>query len=202
MPRHNLPALLVLSVLLSLTGCKGLPHSTSEDAPPLGPILPDSEARNAWIAQALALDPLASQNRQPPPRQSNAQVVAELRQKRDLQLPDAYWAQWQHNLDAFDADAARHKEAQRAHYITTFTDQLKRADDLTLQRLANAPDTLDAATRKAWKVRLIDRYSRYIIDSEVNRDIIDAHLRRMALMDRQFGVCALDSDCWDRPIRP
>ncbi|ORT68493.1 hypothetical protein BTA49_15945 [Pseudomonas mosselii] len=164
--------------------------------------MPDSEARNAWIAQALALDPLASQNRQPPPRQSNAQVVAELRQKRDLQLPDAYWAQWQHNLDAFDADAARHKEAQRAHYITTFTDQLKRADDLTLQRLANAPDTLDAATRKAWKVRLIDRYSRYIIDSEVNRDIIDAHLRRMALMDRQFGVCALDSDCWDRPIRP
>ncbi|PYC19652.1 hypothetical protein [Pseudomonas mosselii] len=202
MPCHNLPALLVLSLLLSLTGCKGLPHSTTEDAPPLGPILLDSEARIAWIAQALALDPLASQNRQPPPRQSNAEVVAKLRQKRDLQLPDAYWRQWQHNLDAFDADAARHKEAQRALYIATFTDQLKRVDDLTLQRLANAPDTLDAATREAWKVRLIDRYSRYIIDSEVSRDILDAHLRRMALMDRQFGVCALDSDCWDRPTKP
>ncbi|MEE1887364.1 hypothetical protein [Pseudomonas carassii] len=202
MSRHNLPALLVLSLFLSLTGCIGLPRSSTDEAPPLGPVLPDSEARNAWIAQALALDPLASQNRQPPPRQSNAQIVAKLRQKRDIQLPDAYWTQWQHNLDAFDADTAHHKETQRALYIATFTDQLKRVDDLTLQRLANAPDSLDAATREAWKIRLIDRYSRYIIDSEVNRDIIDAHLRRMALMDRQFGVCALDSDCWDRPAKP
>lgn len=202
MSRHNLPALLVLSLLLSLAGCNALPRSTTDQAPPLGPVLPDSEARNAWIAQALALDPLASQNRQPPPRQSNAQIVAKLRQKRDIQLPDAYWSQWQRNLDVFDADTARHKETQRGLYIDTLTDQLKRVDDLTLQRLANAPDTLDAATREAWKRRLIERYSRYIIDSEVNRDIIDAHLRRMALMDRQYGVCALDSDCWDRAPKP
>ncbi|MFT0869649.1 hypothetical protein [Pseudomonas sp. CAM1A] len=202
MSRHNLPALLVLSMFLSLAGCNGLPRSTTDNAPPLGPVLPDSETRTTWITQALALDPLASQDRQPPPRQSNAQIVAKLRQKRDIQLPDAYWSQWQHNLDTFDADTARHKETQRALYIATFTDQLKRADDLTLQRLANAPDSLDAASREAWKVRLIDRYSRYIIDSEVTRDIIDAHLRRMALMDRQYGVCAQDSDCWDRTPTP
>lgn len=202
MSRHNLPALLALSLFLSLIGCNGLPRSTTDNAPPLGPVLPDSEARTTWITQALAEDPLASQNRQPAPRQSNAQIVAKLRQERDLQLPDAYWTQWQHNLDAFEADTSRHKEAQRALYIATFTDQLKRVDDFTLQRLAYAPDTLDAATREAWKLRLIDRYSRYIIDSEVTRDIIDAHLRRMALMDRQYGVCALDSDCWDRPPTP
>ncbi|CRI56753.1 hypothetical protein [Pseudomonas sp. CCOS 191] len=202
MSRHNLPALLVLSLFLSLTGCNGLPRSSATDAPQLGPILPDSAARTAWITQILAQDPLASQDRQPPPRQSNAEVVAKLRQKRNIPLPDAYWAQWQHNLDAFDADTARHKEAERARYIATFTDQLKRVDDPTLLRLATAPDSLDAADRDAWKQRLIERYSRYIIDSEVSRDMIDAHLRRMALMDRQHGVCALDSDCWDRAPTP
>ncbi|KNX77542.1 hypothetical protein DA83_01125 [Pseudomonas sp. 250J] len=202
MLRHNLPALLALSLMLSLTGCNGLPSSNASDSATLGPVRPDSEARTTWITQILAQDPLASQDRQPPPRQSNAQIVDALRQKRDLKLPDAYWEQWQRNLDTFDAETSRHKEAQRARYIATFSDQLKRVDDSTLQRLASAPDTLDAATRDAWKQRLIERYSRYIIDSEVGRDILDAHLRRMALMDRQFGVCDLDSHCWDRTPKP
>lgn len=201
MLRRTLPAILTLLLALLAVGCSTT-NPQAEATPALGPRLPLSEARQAWIARILAQDPLYTQTSQPAPRQSNAQIVAKHRAERSLDLPDAYWARWKDNLDAFNADAAQHKEAQRQRYISTFIDQLNRADDLTLERLAEAPGDLDPASSRAWKNRLIERYSRYIIDSELDRPIIDAHLQRMALMDRHYGVCAIDPDCWDRAPQP
>jgi hypothetical protein len=40
----------------------------------------------------------------------------------------------------------------------------------------------------------------YMLTSEAAFSVAtQAHLNRMAAMDRQYGVCARKADCWDAP---
>ncbi|MCE1118391.1 MULTISPECIES: hypothetical protein [Pseudomonas] len=194
---RSIPAMLTLVATLLLGACATAPQPP---APPLGPVLPDTAQRSQWIEQTLAQDPLVKNQAKPTTNPSSDETVAKLRKERNLPLPDDYWALYKQNLDTFRADMQQQKVIGRAAYIAVYTDQLSRADDQTLQRLATAPDSLDKTTGNAWSQRMIERLMNYFAsDNQATIVTLKNHMQRMALMDRQYKVCALYSDCWDKP---
>lgn len=194
---RSILATLTLAATLLLGACATAPQPP---APPLGPVLPDTPQRSQWIEQALARDPVARPKEKPAVFSSNDETVAKLRKERNLPVPDEYWALYKQNLDTLRADMQQQKVTGRAAYIAVYTDQLNRADDQTLQRLATAPDSLDKASSRAWTQRMVDRLLNYITDdNKATVTTLQNHMQRMALMDRQYKVCALYKDCWDKP---
>jgi hypothetical protein len=99
-------------------------------------------------------------------------------------------------------DLNHQHDAARVQYEQTYRDELSRVDDSTLQVMATAPTTLNEQTRRQWNARMADRLSQYIKTSEQSlRAAADAHINRMALMDRQYNVCARNPECWDAPVK-
>ncbi|WP_422402976.1 hypothetical protein [Pseudomonas sp. GZD-209] len=194
---RSIPAILTLAATLLLGACATAPQPP---VPALGPVLPDTPQRSQWIEQTLAQDPLAKPKDKPAAYPSSDETVAKLRKERNLPVPDEYWALYKQNLDTLRADMQQQKLTVRAAYIAVYTDQLNRADDQTLQRLATAPDSLDKASSRAWTQRMAERLLTYFADdNKATVTTLQNHMQRMALMDRQYKVCALYSDCWDKP---
>ncbi|WP_194790392.1 hypothetical protein [Pseudomonas sp. UFMG81] len=194
---RTIPAILTLSATLLLGACASAPAPI----PPLGPVLPATAERSAWIEQALARDTVASTVDKAIATPSTDALVAELREERKLPVGDDYWALYKQNMETLRADMLRQKQRVRAAYVVTYTDQLNRADDQTLQRLASAPDKLDKATSRAWTQRMVERFLTYMqADNKGALVTLDAHLQRMALMDRQYKICQVYSNCWDKPL--
>ena len=197
-----------LCALLLLGGCAQSVSPPPAAAPvplePLGLVLPSNPAREGWIDQIIAQDPVVISSRKPvlAPAPGNDERIAKLRKQDGGVLPDAYWVLYKQNLEAMQYDLDHQHDAPRAEYVRTYQDELSRLNDATLQTMATAPRAVDANTRRQLSSRLSDRTATYMIASDQSfRAAADAHINRMALMDRQYGVCARKPDCWDAPVK-
>lgn len=205
---RNVLALTQLCTVLLLGGCAQSVSSPLPTAPvplePLGQVLPSNPSRAGWIDQIIAQDPVVMSSRKPvlQPALDNDARIAKLRKQDGGVLPDGYWALYKQNLEAMQYDLNHQHDAARAEYLNTFRDELSRLSDVTLQTMATAPQALDAHTRGQLSARLSDRTAAYITTSNQSfRAATDAHINRMALMDRQYDVCARQPDCWDAPVK-
>ncbi|MDF3200713.1 hypothetical protein P3C29_18670 [Pseudomonas sp. 1912-s] len=207
MPFRNLLIFSYLAVALLLSGCSAPQVSLAPQEPfnlePLGQPLAQTSARTALIHQILAKDPVVISSQKPvlAPSDNDARI-AKLKKADGGTLPEGYWALYKQNLEAMQYDLNHQHDAAREQYVQTYRDELTRADDRTLQVMVTAPKTLDEQTRRQWNARMADRMSQYINTSEQSlRAAADAHINRMALMDRQYNVCARNPECWDAPVK-
>ena len=128
--------------------------------------------------------------------------IAKLRKRDGGVLPAAYWELYEKNLEAMQYDLNHQHDAARVQYMDTYREQLQRLDPPTLQALATQPETLNENTRRQLNAQASDRISRYMQTSEqAFKAATEAHLKRMALMDRQYKVCARNRHCWDAPSK-
>ncbi|MDB5979097.1 MAG: hypothetical protein JWQ69_112 [Pseudomonas sp.] len=203
---RNILGMTTLSACLLFSGCaaQSVPHAEPFHLEPLGQAIPPSTARTALIDRIIADDPLVISSLKPvlKPNPSNDERIAALQKKSGFTLPDDYWALYKQNMEALQSDLAHQHDAARVQYIDVYNDQLSRVDESTLQSMANTPKALDEKTRRQWNARMADRLSQYIMTSEAAFNAAtDAHLNRMAAMDRQYNVCARKPDCWDQPVK-
>lgn len=174
----------------------------SRNAPlePLGPVIPPSTARTALIDRLVNADiavSLAREHPQAKPKQTPDEVVAQLRGKSTLGLPDAYWALYRQNLETLQSDLLNTESIPLALYVGTYREDLSHVDDATLAKMADDPKALDTDTAAQWNRRQIDRMIQLIRGRELAyRSVINRHMERMASMDRQYDVCARKADCW------
>ncbi|NVZ71756.1 hypothetical protein [Pseudomonas costantinii] len=201
-------ALAPLTAVLLLSGCAQSIAPSAPVAPlkleALGQALPSSPAREGWIDQIINQDPAVVSSLKPvlQPTVSNDERIARLRKQDGGVLPDAYWALYKQNLEAMQYDLNHRHDAAREQYTRTYRDELSRLSDSTLQAMATTPQGVDANTRRQLSARMSDRTATYLMTSEQSfKDATDAHLNRMALMDRQYNVCARKPDCWDAPVK-
>lgn len=206
MLRNNV-GITMLSACILFAGCVA-PQSASHSPPvqlePLGQTIPRSTERTATIERIIANDPVVISSHKPvlKPTQSNDSRIAVLRKELGFTLPDSYWKLYKQNLEALQFDLDHQHDTARAQYIRTYSDELDRVDGSTLQVISTAPETLGERTRQQWSTRMSDRLIRYVMTSEASFKIAtQAHLDRMAAMDRQYDVCARKADCWDAPAR-
>lgn len=203
--RHSLSLILFSAVLLA--GCATPPVAVKPAEPihlePLGQSLPQTRARTALIDQIIDNDPVVVSSLKPVlAKTDNDGRIAALRKKDGGALPDGYWALYKQNLEALQYDLNHQHDAARAEYIATYRDELNRVDDGTLQAMATSPKALEEGSRRQWNARMSDRTLRYMLTSEQSASAAtDAHLNRMALMDRQYNVCAVNPECWDAPVK-
>ena len=207
MPFRNVLVFTHLALALLLSGCANPQVAVAPAAPfdlePLGQPLAQTSVRTALIDQIIVKDPVVISSQKPvlAPSDNDARI-AKLRKADGGALPDGYWALYKQNLEAMQYDLNHQHDAARVQYEQTYRDELSRVDDSTLQVMATAPTTLDEPTRRQWNARMADRQSQYIKTSEQSaRAATDAHINRMALMDRQYNVCARNPECWDAPVK-
>lgn len=205
---RNVLALTQLCTVLMLGGCAQSVSSPPSAAPvplePLGQVLPSNSSRAGWIDQIIAQDPVVISLHKPvlQPASDNDARIAKLRKQDGGVLPEGYWALYKQNLEAMQYDLNHQHDVARAEYVNTYRDELSRLSDVTLQTIATAPQALDAHTRRQLSTRLSDRSAAYITTSNQSfRAATDAHINRMALMDRQYDVCTRQPDCWDAPVK-
>lgn len=203
---RNFLGMATLSACLLFSGCAAQPVSrvTPFQLEPLGQVIPSSTARTALVDRIITNDPLVISSLKPAikPNPSNDERIAALRKSLGFTLPEGYWVLYKQNIEALQSDLAHQHDAARTQYIATYNDELSRVDDSTLQLMANTPKALDEKTKRQWNARMADRLSQYIATSEAAFNAAtDAHLNRMAAMDRQYNVCAQRPDCWDAPVK-
>ncbi|WP_231675351.1 MULTISPECIES: hypothetical protein [Pseudomonas] len=202
---RNAVVITTLSACMLFAGCVA-PPSASQSAPvqlePLGQIIPQNTERTAMIERIIANDPTVISSHKPVlnPTQSNDSRIAMLRKELGFTLPDSYWKLYKQNLEALQFDLNHQHYAAREQYIKTYSDELNRVDSSTLQVMSTAPKTLDEKTRQQWSTRMNDRLIQYVMTSEESFKVAkQAHIDRMAAMDRQYDVCSRKADCWDAP---
>ncbi|WP_395606506.1 hypothetical protein [Pseudomonas sp. B22129] len=201
-------ALTHLSAVLLLSGCAQSVAPPAAVAPvqleALGQPLPSSPARAGWIDQIIKQDPVVVSSLKPvlKPAVDNDERIARLRKQDGGVLPEGYWALYKQNLEAMQYDLNHQHDAAREQYTQVYRDELGRLSDSTLQAMATTPQAVDAGTRRQLSARMSDRMVNYMTTSEqAFKGATDAHLNRMALMDRQYNVCARKPDCWDAPVK-
>lgn len=207
MPFRNVLVFTHLALALLLSGCANPQVTVAPAVPfdlePLSQPLAQTSVRTALIDQIIVKDPVVISSQKPvlAPSDNDARI-AKLRKADGGALPDGYWALYKQNLEAMQYDLNHQHDAARVQYEQTYRDELSRVDDSTLQVMATAPTTLNEQTRRQWNARMADRLSQYIKTSEQSlRAAADAHINRMALMDRQYNVCARNPECWDAPVK-
>jgi hypothetical protein len=204
---RNTVGITTLSACILFAGCvapRSASHSPAVQLEPLGQIIPRSSERTAMIERIIANDPVVISSHKPllKPTQSNDSRIAVLRKELGFTLPDSYWKLYKQNLEALQFDLDHQHDAARAQYLKTYSDEMDRVNSSTLQVLSTAPETLDEKTRQQWRTRMSDRLIQYVMTSEASfKTATQAHLNRMAAMDRQYDVCARKADCWDAPAR-
>jgi hypothetical protein len=204
--RHPLSSILFWALLV--TGCASQPVSLkpaeSIQVEPLGQSLPQTSLRTVLMNQIISNDPVIISSLKPvlSANIDNDVRIAVLRKKDGGVLPDGYWTLYKQNLEALQYDLNHQHDAARTQYIETYRDELSRVDDGTLQAMATSPNALEEKIRRQWISRMSDRAARYMVASEQSLNAaIEAHLNRMALMDRQYNVCSISPECWDAPVK-
>jgi len=204
--RHPFSSILFTALLVA--GCANQPVSVKPAEPfhiePLGQSLPQTTVRTVLIDQIISNDPVVISSLKPVlnANTDNDGRIAALRKKYGGALPDGYWTLYKQNLEALQYDLNHQHDTARAQYIETYRDELSRVDDGTLQAMTSSPKALDEKSRRQWSARMSERAIRYMVTSEQSLNAAtDAHLNRMALMDRQYNVCSLNPECWDAPVK-
>ncbi|WP_455924886.1 hypothetical protein [Pseudomonas putida] len=114
------------------------------------------------------------------------QLVDERKAKLGFVLPDAYWAQYRQNMQAYQAFADTRGARALQQTTDEFRVRLRASDDDMLQRSANDP----AGVARAVRMYYTQAAKRAALDT------VTLLTSSMGKLDAQYDVCARYSDCW------
>lgn len=128
-------------------------------------------------------------------RQASPEVqVAARKRELGLDLPEAYWQQYQQNLQTFAEALANLKARTLERYDADSRAYLRSVRDEQLQVWAGG--TNDARLpSKAQRMRDMAYYYNYVLQETIAQISLE-HLRNMAELDQREGVCKRFAGCW------
>ncbi|NVZ53745.1 hypothetical protein HX792_25620 [Pseudomonas sp. B6002] len=175
---------LLLLIALVLSGCASSPE-------PLDKPLPSTAARENWILHIVYTDPVMLmrlvryQSFPPAPEEQ----IAQLRGKEKRALPDAYWALYEQELEAFRYALSQRDDKALYDYEKTYRNELSRLSDAQLQALAKEPSAGYGNPFSLWRGLFSDRFAAYTKASrQAEQSAKEAHQQRLALMNRCWNV--------------
>jgi hypothetical protein len=128
-------------------------------------------------------------------RQASPEVqVAARKQEMGLDLPEAYWQQYQQNLQTFAEALANLKTRTLERYDTDNRAYLRSVLDQQLQVWAGDNNDPHLPSR-AQRMRDMAHYYNYVLQETVAQIRLE-HLRSMAELDQREGVCKRFAGCW------
>jgi hypothetical protein len=181
---------------------KGLPTCAGSNAmfPKLPELQPDNAGRTAMIEDIIA-DSLTEQmkvkpgtDEQPLIGEALHKQVEERKQRMGFTLPEAYWSEYQRNMDTFAAEFASRKARALQLYEDVYRTRLRQLDTTELMKLLPDSDSTDMSLALSFNNKMLQYY--HAVSQEVFKENLNNHLARMAELDRRFSVCERFVDCW------
>jgi hypothetical protein len=109
-------------------------------------------------------------------------------------LPEAYWSEYQRNMDTFAAEFASRKARALQLYEDVYRTRLRQLDTTELMKLLPDSDSTDMSLALSFNNKMLQYY--HAVSQEVFKENLNNHLARMAELDRRFSVCERFVDCW------
>ncbi|QXI40762.1 hypothetical protein [Pseudomonas xantholysinigenes] len=161
---------------------------------------PDTPQRTALMEQIIAdslVDSMqpASRDDTPAQREAVQRLLLEGRQQRlGVNLPQAYWDEYQRNLDLTAEAAASRKARLLQQYQDGYRARLRQFDTEALRQRQPDGEATDV------KLTLIENAVMLRYYNELSNDLLKQDLRqhvtRMAELDRRYDVCTRVARCW------
>jgi hypothetical protein len=179
---------------------KGLPACAGSNPifPKTTQAQPQSAERAALIAQIVDASVIAKMR--PAPADTSAQTVLfdkgieERKQRLGFILPDAYWAEYRHNLEQSADDVASTQARSLQLYKDYYSNQLGLLDTPAIKELLPDSETADRSKAMTTNNTMLEYY--YRTQRELQREALSAHQARMADLDQRFDVCKRYPACW------
>jgi len=179
---------------------KGLPACAGSNPifPKTTQAQPQSAERAALIAQIVDASVIAKMR--PAPTDTSSQAVLfdkgieERKQRLGFILPDAYWAEYRHNLEQSADDVASTQARSLQLYKDYYSNQLGLLDTPAIKELLPDSETADRSKAMTTNNTMLEYY--YRTQRELQREALSAHQARMADLDQRFDVCKRYPACW------
>ncbi|WP_054891281.1 MULTISPECIES: hypothetical protein [unclassified Pseudomonas] len=152
----------------------------------------ESLINDSLTSSGAVIDILQAGNLQQPP--ADQQIAERRKALGNATLPDAYWDQYRANLQHFEQALGQVKPLAQARFRDNNRKYLNSVQDQQLQIWAG----LELGNRyNSREVRMRDM-SRYYarVYRQITAEAKLEHLRAMAQLDRQYGVCERFEGCW------
>lgn len=190
----------MLLVALLLSGCAApsLPQTAERDE-----LMERIFAKSTIVLALKEIDARGAANPEQEPYMESADAsLARHKKQMNVDLPAAYWAQRRENLMLLTDAKARAEAKAMVEYREKYLEQLSRANTSMLAALANSPrmDALPQFPLVLPNDQQLSHYYMLIVAADALQTI-DTFYQSMAVLDAQYGVCALYKDCYRPDFR-
>ncbi|WP_097303555.1 hypothetical protein [Pseudomonas chlororaphis] len=133
-----------------------------------------------------------------PSESAQVETVDLLVDKRKLQmnldLPDAYWAQYRQNVAAYLVQTQGIKANALEHYKVEYRTRLSRLDTPAIKALVPDTQATDVTQALATNGAMLQYYRR--LNDQLQKEVMADNWARMAELDKRYGVCERYAQCW------
>ena len=181
---------------------KGLPSCVGANAlfpaPPKG--LPATPERDALAEQIIEPSIIAEMKPQASPLDNGMRdhatdlVVNKRKAQMNLDLPDAYWAQYRQNVANYLVQAQGVKAKALEQYKVEYRARLSRLDTPTLKTLVPDTPATDVTQALAFNGAMLQFYRR--LNESLEKEAMADNWAHLAELDKRYGVCERYAQCW------
>lgn len=181
---------------------KGIPACMGANAlfpvPPKG--LPATPERDALIEQIVSQSIIADMKPETAPVNESARaeavelIVSKRKALMNLDLPQAYWAQYRQNVETYLAQAHGIKAKALEQYKDAYRANLSRMDTPTIKTLVPDTPVTDVTQALALNSSMVQVYRR--LSEQLQKEAAAEDWAHMAEMDKRYGVCERFAQCW------
>ncbi|NVZ71755.1 hypothetical protein [Pseudomonas costantinii] len=181
---------------------KGIPSCMGANAlfpvPPKG--LPATPERDALSEQIISQSIIADMKPVITPVNEGARaeaaelVVSKRKEQVNLDLPDAYWAQYRQNVVTYLVQASGVKAKALEQYKVEYRARLSRMDTPTIKTLVPDTPATDVTQALALNSSMLLAYHR--LSEQLEKEAAAENWAHMAELDKRYGVCERYAQCW------
>ncbi|MCU1769504.1 hypothetical protein ABH911_004220 [Pseudomonas protegens] len=162
---------------------------------------PQSAERAALIAQIVDASVVAKMKPDAEDSPSDQKslldkTIAERKQRLAFSLPDAYWTEYQQNLEQFANEMRNTKARSLQLYKDDYSNRLGLLDTPAIKELLPDSETADRSKARSINNAMLEHY--YRAQQALLKETLSAHQARMADLDQRFEVCKRFAACWQR----
>lgn len=182
---------------------KGLPACVGHNPifPKLTEAQPQSAERAALIAQIVDASVIAKMKpdaEDSPSAQKTLldKSIARRKQRLAFSLPDAYWTEYQQNLEQFANEMRGTKARSLQLYKDYYSNRLGLLGTPAIKELLPDSEAADRSKAMSTNNEMLEYY--YRTQQALLKETLSAHQARMADLDQRFEVCKRFTACWQR----
>ncbi|WDU63909.1 hypothetical protein LRS56_05100 [Pseudomonas poae] len=181
---------------------KGLPSCAGTSALFPAPVkgLPATPERDALTEQIVSQSIIAQMKPEPAAPSESVQngavdlVVNNRKREMNLQLPDAYWAEYRQNVTTYLVEARGVKAKALEQYKVEYRARLSRLDTPSIKALVPDTPATDVTQALAVNGAMLQYYRQ--LNEQMEKEVLAENWGRMAELDKRFGVCERYAKCW------